>query len=349
VSTLAFTSAQVSEQTAPPIAGFYPRDNLADTGAIPAPGPYGLCPDIIGSAEPISDAQSALSTLDSWKTMYSVEPMPGETTYYYVRGMNGAAEAINGSLTLYWAPANLVMFPSIWKGNELSPTATATVRVSADPGHIGVGDVPFVLSSPPTLADPATYMAFVACASDTSTPIPPPVISSWLDMSALETQRRDIRVRNTSMVSATAAAWYRRLAFDVLSCLPAASIMVSITARGFIGNTMGLIGDMFGADRQPILLVPAEITQDGAARTLQISVTPGQSLNFTVQYWNTGLQPSPGATITLSADYVVPDSELVQAGERALVHPHRGRFLADAAKIQPVAMAPLGSATFTVG
>jgi hypothetical protein len=343
MSTLA---AHAPVQTAPAAAGFYLRESLAGTGRIPVPGPYGLCPDIIGSAEPIRDAQSALRTPASWKTMYSVSPLPGRTSYYYVRGMNGTTESINGSLALYWAPANLVMFPSVWKGNEIPAAAKAAVRVSAGAKQVGVGDAPFVFSSP--LVDPATYMAFVACASDTANPAPIPVISSWLDMGAMQTERRDISIRNTSTVTATDQSWCRRVALEVPSWLPAAKIILSVTATGFTGNTVGLLGDMFADDRQPILLVPDEVYQDGGGRAIPVSLASGQTLNLTVQYWHTGSQPSPGATITLAADYVPPAQELAEVAERALVHPLRSRFLAEAARIDPTVMVPLGSATFMV-
>jgi hypothetical protein len=329
-------------------AGFYLRDNLGDVGTIPAPGPYALSPDIIGATEPITDPESELSTQASWKQMYSVEPTPGVENYYYVRGLNGDTDPVDDTLALYWAPSNLIMFPSVWKGNEIPPTGTSPVTVSAASGHIGVGDGPFVWTRPPVLDDPGDFIAFVATVSETDAPEPFPVVNSWLDMSALLTQRLDLGFRNTARIDATDDAWYRRVHLNIPTGMPSGQVVLSVMSKGFVGNTLGFIGDLFSPQREPIMLLPSQVAQDGASSTITVTLEGGMSTSLALQYWQTGNAPASGATVTLSADYVVPDSKVAEAGARALVHPRRSRFLAERAGIGPTAMAPLGSATFTV-
>jgi hypothetical protein len=345
--TATATAPVRSSQT---FAGFYLRDNLGDQGTIPAPGPYALSPDIIGSTEPIPDAESELSTQQSWKQMYSVEPTPGVENYYYVRGLNGDADPVDDTLALYWSLSNLIMFPSVWKGNEIPPAAgTAPVTVSAASGHIGVGDGAFLWARPPVLDDPGDFIAFVATVSETDAPEPFPVINSWLDVSALLTQRLDLGFRNTARVEAGEDSWYRRLHLDIPPGLPSGRVVLSVMTKGFVGNTLGFIGDLFSPQREPIMLLPTQVTQDGASSTITVTLEGGLSTSLALQFWQTGNAPAAGATVTFSADYVVPDSQLAEAGSRALVHARRSRFLAEQAGIGPTAMAPLGSATFIVG
>ncbi|MFZ2114058.1 MAG: hypothetical protein WAU77_10050 [Solirubrobacteraceae bacterium] len=335
--------------TAPSAAtfdGFYLRNSLACDGKVPSAGSYCLCPDIIASATPIEDAGSMLSSQQSWNTTYDVQPTPGERCYLYVRGLDGSATAFEGSLGLCWAPAQLIMFPQAWRSNELpAADGTAAVKVSAASGHIGVGEEPFEWARPPLLPDPGEYLAFVAYASRSSASQPPPAVDSWAQMSELLTQRLDLGFRNSAAVDRNADGWYRRIRVQVPSCLPTAQIALTLTTVGFVGNTIGLIGDLFASDRTPMMLRPASIVQDGAATAITVSLSGGETIDFAVQYWKTGAAPEHGSTARLTADYAVPDHELEQAGSRGLVSPSHSRMLSDALQIKPTAFLPLGAAT----
>ncbi|HMG52906.1 MAG TPA: hypothetical protein VK601_05485, partial [Kofleriaceae bacterium] len=133
------SGAAVRLGTASTYNGFYLRDNLASDGVVPALAPYNQCPDIIQSSTPIPDPQNTLSTLDSWDRIYRTEPAPG-TNYYYARGLNGAPSGgFAGELSLFSTPAELLLFPSLWKHSPLvTASGSETVPVSAPSGHIGV-------------------------------------------------------------------------------------------------------------------------------------------------------------------------------------------------------------------
>ena len=130
--------------------------------------------------------------------------------------------------------------------------------------------------------------------------------------------------------------------------MPSGQIALSVTTKGFVGNTIGFIGDLFSSDQKPMVLLPAQVNQDGAASSITVTLEGKMSTSFALQYWNTGPAPADGATIVFSADYLVADSELAEAGSRALVHPARSVFVSRALGIGPTAALPLGAANFTV-
>ena len=101
--------ALATDTSAATFDGFYLRNNLKCNGSVPSPGPYDLCPDIIQSLDVISDPQTTLSTPGSWATAYNVAPTPGITNYYYVRGLNGATDSVTSNVSLYYAPAQLIL------------------------------------------------------------------------------------------------------------------------------------------------------------------------------------------------------------------------------------------------
>lgn len=337
---------------APTYNGFYLRNNLGCTGAVPSPGPYNLSPDIIQSDAPIPDAQSTLSTQQSWAQTYSTDPVVGQSNYYYVRGINGAATQTDSQVSLYYAPAQLIMFPNSWRNNKLSTSKGMDgVGVQANPGHIDVGDDAFLWKNTPAPASGSDYYGFVAQVNDAENSNPVPVVTSWLDMSSLLTRNLGFGFRNTCHVDGSAQTWYHRLSLDVpQSIQQPGQLMITLSSTGFTGNTVGLLADLFGGDQQPIMIQPFKITQDGATTGITITAEPGFSTSFAIQYWNlSGTQPAPGSSITISVDYVVPQGQVANAVAAGLVNTSRARYLQQAVGVGPQATAILGSATFVVG
>jgi hypothetical protein len=336
---------------APTYDGFYLRNSLSCTGTIPSPGPYDLTPDIIQSDTAIPDAQSALSTQQSWSQTYASEPAVGQANYYYVRGINGAATPINSQVSLYYAPAQLIMFPSSWKNNSL-PTSKGldAVNVQAQPGHIAVGDDAFLWKNTPAPANGGGYYGFVAQVNDARNSNPIPAVTSWLGMSSLLTQNLGFGFRNTCYVEGTAPTWLHRLTLDIPRSLQQpGQLMITFSSKGFTGTTVGLLADQFGSDQQPIMINPFTITQDGASTGIMLTAEPGFSTSFAVQYWNpSGTPPAPGSTLTISVDYIVPQDQLAHAVGAGLVNASRALYLQQVVNIGPTATAMLGSATFVV-
>jgi hypothetical protein len=345
-AALSFT-AVTSASTYP---GFYLRNNPSCNGDIPSAGPYGLTPDIIGSAAPIPNASTMLSSQQSWSQSYSTEPVYGQANYYYVRGLNGSAVDVDAQLSLYSAPASLILFPDVWRANALpSESGASTVEVTAAPGHIGVGEGAFVWQSPSVPRYGSDFYSFVAQANDSDNSNPIPTISSWLDMATLQSNNLGFGFRNMASISPTDSIWTRRLALEIPSSLQSSGqVMLMLSASGFQGSTIGFIADVFNDNKQPILLNPTAVGSNSFTTALITTLSPGFSTHIAVQCWGGISAPAAGATITLSALYLIPPSEVIQATSRCVIDSVRDRFLQEAVGVGPQPTAILGSVSFVV-
>lgn len=327
--------------------GFFLRDNLDSEGEVPAVGPYGQCPDLIQSAAPLPDPQSALSTPASWDRSYAAQPTAG-ANYYYARGLNGAPSGtFNGKLCLFSAPGELILFPSTWKNRPLRTARGAeTVSVSAASGHIGVGAEPWVLQWPPSAPAERTFTSFVV--QNTAAPIP--TISDWLEMSQLLTQQLAFGWRNTATFDPVAneGMMLQRMGLTIPGTLgDRGTVQLILTTQGMVGDTVSLLADKFTPERKGIALQPTAISGDGQSFGVQVSLDPGFACDLTLQYWNTSTSvPAAGATITLTANYLVPNDRLERAVAAGVLDSGYSRRVANQLGVGPQAVAPLGSVTF---
>lgn len=338
-------AAPAQASTASTFNGFYFRDNLASLGTVPAVSPFNQCPDIIQSSVPVSNPGVTFSTIDSWQQAYPTEPTPGQN-YYYLRGLNGALEAFDGSVQLYWTPSQLVLFPSSWKNNPLSTlNGREEVSMQADVGHIGVGAQPFGLNTASQrLPNANSFYAFVS--QNTASAIP--TISSWLEMSQLLTQQLGFGFRNMVAFDPVAGPMLYRLGFDIpMSVGESATLQISVSVQGIpAGDTIGLITDCYTPEMKSIALLPTKTNGNGFVAGIQVDVDPGFNASIAIQYWNTsGKVPAAGSQITVTANYLIPQDKF----EKALTLGVLDSRYAQAATgdgIGPQQVAPVGSVTF---
>jgi hypothetical protein len=339
------TTAVSSAAAVKTFDGFYFRNNLESDGEVPSAGPYDLCPDIIGSDVPIANAQSMLATPASWKTSFLTDPEYGANNFYYVRGLDGGTSPAEAQLSLHYAPSELILFPSTWKNNPLhTANGLDSVSVSAQPGAIGVGSQPFVWNPRQPQGD-SDFYALVASAGS-----PPPDVRSWLQMGVLLTGALNIGFRNTLYVGADESNWVHRVGLHIPASFEVpGQLMLMVSTTGMTGATIGVLANVFNGDRQPIVILPSQVTGDSTTSGIEITLDPGFSASLAIEYWKGSGTPAPGSTITLSASYAVPDHELVEVSSRGLINGGRDRFIQQALGIQPTPMIPLGSVTFIVG
>lgn len=333
--------------TASTYDGLYLRDNLKSQGTLPAAAPFNACPDIILSSTLVKDPQSTFSTIQSWQTIYPTAPAAGKN-YYYVRGLDGSAEAFEGQMRLFWAPAQLILFPSTWKYNPLhTANGLEEVNVAAAPGHVGVGDDAFVLDTGVQgLPNANTFYAFVA--QNTAAPIP--TVSSWLEMSQLLTQQLGFGFRNMLTFDAAGGPLLTRLGLSIpMSVGESATLQLTLTTQGIpTGDTVALIGDCFTPEMKSIVLQPMKTSGNPYVAGITAALDPGFSTSIAFQYWNTsGQVPAAGSTITLAVNYVVPADKYDRALALGVLDSRYAQRSPNEA-VGPQQVCPVGQVTFVV-
>lgn len=127
----------------------YMRKAIGDDGTVPFAGVWTASPDII---------PNGTTAIDNPQTYYAGNyasdvgqaTAPFHTNYFYVRGKNLAAGAATAKFELYYCPANLFLFPSLWNQNQLS-TSSGKKQVEATAaatGDVLVGSEPFSYVAP---------------------------------------------------------------------------------------------------------------------------------------------------------------------------------------------------------
>jgi hypothetical protein len=156
------------------------RDTWADNGTEPVTDSYvSASPDIIPYAESTLTAAQLISTYSSG-SLLDLGVLAGRLNNIYVRAKNNAPGATNGQLNLYYATANLLVQPSVWKQNKAqNGNGTDHANLSATTNlQIVAGDQPFFFTPSSSLG---THFCFLACIEKQgrTSPIPTSNFTSW--------------------------------------------------------------------------------------------------------------------------------------------------------------------------
>lgn len=335
-------------ETSTTYPGFYFRNHLGGDGDVPNNGPYEVCPDIIASTTPITDPQKTLGSQQSWNQSYVTDPVYGATNYYYVRGIDGGADAVTDlPVSLFATPSQLILHPSTWQNGPLQTSqGSQTVNVSAKAGAIGVGGEAFVFS-PERPVGQSDFYAFVAQATATI-----PEVGSWPDMASLLSDDLGLGFRNTLDVDPNATNWVHRIGLDVPADFDEATVLLTLSTEGMAGAIVALIADSYDSANQPILIMPQQVPQDSFTTGIQVTLNGGFSSTLSVVYSAGATLPAAGSTITLGANYVVPENNALALASRGRIDARRSRFLRETLTpggITPTATMLVGCATFIVG
>lgn len=186
-------------------------------------------------------------------------------------------------------------------------------------------------------------------ANSTDNPVIP-TVDSWIDMATLLTQELDFGFNTTSYVDANASDWCAQLGLNIPRSLPSfGQVLLSIESAGFSSGSVGLIADVFTSGKQPILLEPAQLGPD-QVQGITVTLDPGFAATLTVQYWaGDGAPPAAGASLTVTAQYLIPSAAAAAAANAGLIDGVRSRYLQQALRIGPTPTAVLGAVSFIVG
>jgi hypothetical protein len=324
--------------------GFYFRNNLAGNSEIPSNGPYNLCPDIIQSDMMIDDPTQILGSSQSWANTYNAEP-GGGSNYYYLRGTNPNNAPVDANLNLYFCPAQLILLPETWQNNKLSTsTGLSTVTVHAGAGQTAVATEPLLWPDAPAPTS-SDFYSLIAQASDSDNPDPVPTVTSWIDMSDLLNNNLGYGFRNTCYVPSDMATWARNFQLTIPADITnPGTLQIMLTATGFTGNSLAL-----ASDSSDINIDKLQVPRDGFSVSTQFNPTAGSSISLSLNYWSEATSfPASGATITVSALYLVEQNDVHEAGTRGTVKHAVSKLASEAVGMPVKTWILLGCATFVV-
>ena len=327
--------------------GFYLRNNIKCTGALPAVFPYDACPDVIQSIAPLTNPSQLLGSASAWQQTYNAAPNIGSDNYYYLRGKNGTELPTKNQLSCYYAPAQLVPFPGTWQANQLlSQSGAKTVALNCAGNAIGVAEEPFLWPNT-TAPQQADFYTIVTQSNNAQNNNPVPTISSWLDMSELLTQNLGFGFRSTCYVEGNAANWQKGFQLNIPAGItPLSTLTLTISYTGMQGNQLSLsTTPALGAAIQPFTCGP-----DNNSTSVSFTQPASYSGVLTLNYANlAGAFPVSGAAISVTLSAIIDQGDALEAGLRGLLQPKMSRALRqdDGMPIQQTVI--VGQVSFVVG
>jgi hypothetical protein len=156
------------------------RDTWSDNGTEPVTdASVSASPDIIPYAQSTLTSDQLISSYSSG-VLLDKGVLGGRLNNIYVRAKNNAPGATAGQLYIYFAAANLLVQPSVWKQNKVqNGNGTQYANLSATTNlQITPGDQPFFFTPSQSLGN---HFCFLACIEKTGRPSPIPTtnFTSW--------------------------------------------------------------------------------------------------------------------------------------------------------------------------
>ncbi|MGV1046939.1 MAG: C1 family peptidase [Solirubrobacterales bacterium] len=310
----------------------YVRDNLANAGAVPKAGSPCQSPDIVPTGTmPLEDPAELAK---NWLSDPGVDLQGEELNYLYVRAKNLALGPAQGTASLYWSPASLLLWPEQWTANRLKTEAEEeTVALEAsEPGEVAVGRSPFVWK--PSLPSGGDHYCLVSTVATAAHPIELPgkfpTMEAWAEFIQ---SHPNFGWRNVTVVKGDTPQYEVELKLTIHD---AVELYVLVQGDGLPAGceVQFACGE---AGPKPLLTLKRTPLPAVAEPVLGIrsSVPADFDANLTLAFWNDGHAVPAGATLTLQALYVVDD-------EHRLAE-HAERY--DDAGIGPVTGVPVGSYT----
>lgn len=288
------------------------RANLQDTGSIPATGTPSSSPDIIpyGTA-PVNDPGKFFS--DNYGSDVGQNLLANAQNYIYVRSKNLGTVAEAGTVSLYYAKASLLLYPSLWQNNILQTSNGLTaVPISAPKANgIAVTTNPFTWQ-PQMISGDHYCMIGQIVTPNNPNPIPP--TGGIQDFAAWITNNRGMGWRNVAIVDNGSPTFVQSVQYDQGNLSGAMSVLITCTNVP-VGASVAFSAGTPG----PVPLVnlpPTQVTNAGSFVVgVSTNIPANWSSELTYSYWGNGTTPLPGWSIAMSVIYIVPsDNPLFELG-----------------------------------
>ena len=282
------------------------RDNLDDGGSVPAAGTLSSSPDIIpfGTA-PVSDPATFFT--NNYGNDVGQDLVANSQNYIYMRAKNlSLSGGENGTLSLYYSPASLLLYPSLWQNNILKTGSGATtVPVSAAAtGDIVVGTDPFTWQPQMISGDHYCLIGQIVTASH---PNPIPQTGGIQDFATYIANNRGMGWRNVSIVNNGSPTFTQTVQYNQGNEQGDMAILITcsnVPVGAEVAFSCGTPGP-----NPPINLPRTKVTNSSSFVVGITSVIPANfNSSIAYSYWANGTVPLPNWSIGLSVVYFVPSS-----------------------------------------
>lgn len=125
------------------------RNTPEEAGQVPRPRAW-YSPDIIVNGATPLERPGILIEEEHYNSLESKPMQVEHPNFIYVRGRNFTATDQVGSWKLFWAPANILLYPKLWRDNQLrDSTSNMNPVLNIKAGEIGATLDAFVWIPPP--------------------------------------------------------------------------------------------------------------------------------------------------------------------------------------------------------
>lgn len=290
------------------------RDNFLDFGQGGVGGTLTQSPDIVPSGQsPMSQEE----LLGSWIAELGQPLVKGAVNHIYLRCRNLLPQGQAISLSLYWAPASLQLYPRQWRDNAIATGAGATsVALTATAqGQPLATDTSF-LWTPGEIAS-GDHFCLITRASTDAHPNPIPDCDRIDDWSLFLADNPLIASRNMAMVDRDVPSLSQSMLFDLGSL--SAKVYFTVTAvKGMAGASVAL--SCGSSLPQPQIDLPkTEVPADGFVAGVTAEIPAGFCDSLVFNYWR-GEGESQEWEARISAYYIAEENGARAAGLAADKH-----------------------------
>jgi len=284
------------------------RDSLADIGKVPATGTLSHSPDIVPvGTMPLADPKATLQ--GNWYKDIGQNLQANQYNYIYLRGRSlYPTPPETGTVSLFYTPASLIMWPQQWVKNTIKTEQGAdTVEFGNTTfGEIVTGSEPFSWDPPP-LANSGDHYCLISRVATTGHPDPVPTSFSTIqDFINWVANNPGVAWRNVVLVNPGGAPQIQvRVALTVTN---AVDLYICLTGEGVTGSSAACACGVEGPD--PVIAINrTEFTQEGEIIGMTTSVPANFTGPLTVSWWNNGTKPADGSSVMVEAFYIPPSPE----------------------------------------
>lgn len=296
------------------------RKDLSDQGSVPyTGGVWTNSPDIIPTGTNVTaNPQATFGTVAAYGQDLGQATVPYQPNYFYVRGKNLSAGSDSGTLSLYYCPANLFLFPSLWTNNQMKTSSgKSTVDIGMEkPGDIGVTPEPFTF-----LPTSTEHHCLIARVSTKANPNPLPSDGDFPDMAGLAkfiVNHPDYAWRNVTLVDKAVPTFTNSFLIDTTTFKPDTNqqYLIGISFKNLTpGASLAFSAGTpipSGPDQGKVIqLVQTSVSQvSGSLGTSYLTIPGGYKTWVSYSYWaETPIQANWSVTF-YAIQIVNPGSEL---------------------------------------